>query len=232
MRIDQWIKRVLQKSDLAWRMMNWSIELSQFDVRYEPRSAIKAQAMVDFLAEMMHPDFDTPTWKLHLDGASNIRYGRAGLILIKGEDTEVLIEPTVMKPDVPTFCSSTVNTWMNPICVSQSLLKCLNDQQTIYVLPKVHESYFGHHLVEKLLAQKVVRAGYYWPTLIKDAMKYVKKCDRCQQHSNLHQAPPHEFVSIIPTRPFAKWGLDLLGPFPQGFGQVKYLIVAIDYFTK
>ncbi|XP_016192946.1 uncharacterized protein LOC107633863 [Arachis ipaensis] len=105
--------------------------------------------------------------------------------------------------------------------VSQSLLKCLNDQQMMYVLLEVHKGCCGHHLVEKLLAQKVVRAGYYWPTLIKDAMEYVKKCDKYQQHSNLHQAPPHEFVSIIPTQPFAKWGLDLLGPFPQGFVQVN-----------
>ncbi|XP_072077949.1 uncharacterized protein [Arachis hypogaea] len=33
-------------------------------------------------------------------------------------------------------------------------------------------------------------------------------------------------------RPFAQWGVDLLGPFPPGPGQVKYLIVAIDYYTK
>ncbi|XP_057739801.1 uncharacterized protein LOC130956862 [Arachis stenosperma] len=33
-------------------------------------------------------------------------------------------------------------------------------------------------------------------------------------------------------RPFAQWGVNLLGPFPPGPGQVKYLIVAIDYYTK
>ncbi|XP_072054308.1 uncharacterized protein [Arachis hypogaea] len=33
-------------------------------------------------------------------------------------------------------------------------------------------------------------------------------------------------------RPFAQWGVDLLGPFPPGSRQVKYLIVAIDYYTK
>ncbi|XP_072087219.1 uncharacterized protein [Arachis hypogaea] len=33
-------------------------------------------------------------------------------------------------------------------------------------------------------------------------------------------------------RPFAQWGVDLLGPFPPGPGQVKHFIVAIDYYTK
>ncbi|XP_072052151.1 uncharacterized protein [Arachis hypogaea] len=43
---DQPIKKVLQKPDLASRMMSWSIELSQFDIRYEPRSTIKVEVMV------------------------------------------------------------------------------------------------------------------------------------------------------------------------------------------
>ncbi|XP_057723777.1 uncharacterized protein LOC130939705 [Arachis stenosperma] len=37
---------------------------------------------------------------------------------------------------------------------------------------------------------------------------------------------------MIAPRPFAQWGVDLLGPFPPGPGQIKYLIVAIDYYTK
>ncbi|XP_057755703.1 uncharacterized protein LOC130974879 [Arachis stenosperma] len=38
-------------------------------------TAIKAQAMVDFLAETTHPNFDIPVWELHVDGASNVRCG-------------------------------------------------------------------------------------------------------------------------------------------------------------
>ena len=54
----------------------------------------------------------------------------------------------------------------------------------------------------------------------------------CQKHANFHKAPPEDLISITTPWPFAKWGLDLLGPFPQGPGQVKYLIVGVDYFTK
>ncbi|KAK3027190.1 hypothetical protein RJ639_042456 [Escallonia herrerae] len=32
--------------------------------------------------------------------------------------------------------------------------------------------------------------------------------------------------------PFAMWGMDILGPFPLAFAQHKFVIVAIDYFTK
>ncbi|XP_072085141.1 uncharacterized protein [Arachis hypogaea] len=70
-------------------MKNWSVELSQFDVRYEPCSTIKAQVMVDLLAEMTHSNPDIPTWELHVDGASKVRYGGAGLILTKGKDVVI-----------------------------------------------------------------------------------------------------------------------------------------------
>ena len=32
--------------------------------------------------------------------------------------------------------------------------------------------------------------------------------------------------------PFTQWGLDILGPFPIGTGQMKFLVVGIDYFTN
>ncbi|XP_029148809.1 uncharacterized protein [Arachis hypogaea] len=51
-RTDQAIRQILQKPDLAGRMMTWAIELSQYDLQYEPRHAIKAQAMADFLVEV------------------------------------------------------------------------------------------------------------------------------------------------------------------------------------
>nr|GEW63116.1 reverse transcriptase domain-containing protein [Tanacetum cinerariifolium] len=35
-----------------------------------------------------------------------------------------------------------------------------------------------------------------------------------------------------PGGPFYKWGIDIAGPFPEGPGKVKFLIVAMDYFTK
>nr|XP_025684604.1 uncharacterized protein LOC112785350 [Arachis hypogaea] len=82
-RTGQGIRQVLQKPDLAGRMMTWAIELSQYDLSYEPRHAIKAQAMADFLVEVTgNPTEDTSTrWKLHVDGASNQTSGGAGIIL-------------------------------------------------------------------------------------------------------------------------------------------------------
>jgi hypothetical protein len=48
----------------------------------------------------------------------------------------------------------------------------------------------------------------------------------------MHLAPPVELTSLVSPWPFAWWGIDLLGPFPKAAGQLKYLVVAIEYSTK
>ena len=39
-------------------------------------------------------------------------------------------------------------------------------------------------------------------------------------------------MKITSLWPFSQWGIDIAGPLPIGKGQVKFLLVAIDYFTK
>ena len=46
------IRNVLQKSDVARRMVRWAIELSKFDMQYEPRGPIKGQVYADFVIEL------------------------------------------------------------------------------------------------------------------------------------------------------------------------------------
>ena len=39
-------------------------------------------------------------------------------------------------------------------------------------------------------------------------------------------------TTITSPWPFAQWGIDIISPLPLSKGQVKFLLVAIDYFTK
>jgi len=72
---------------------------------------------------------------------------------------------------------------------STPLLKCLTQDEADYILAEIHEGICGNHSGRRSLAKKVLRAGYYWPTLEADTMAYVKKCSQCQRYSNFHQAP-------------------------------------------
>ncbi|GJT66489.1 reverse transcriptase domain-containing protein [Tanacetum coccineum] len=53
--------------------------------------------------------------------------------------------------------------------------------------------------------------------------QYVLEGDSCSDT----EAPENIMTSIM-----AQWGMDILGPLPQSAGKVKFVIVAIDYFTK
>jgi len=46
------IQKILQKPDLAGRMSSWAVELSEFNIRYEPHGPIKAQCLLDFVNDL------------------------------------------------------------------------------------------------------------------------------------------------------------------------------------
>ena len=112
------------------------------------------------------------------------------------------------------------------------LLKCIGPDEVWYILAEIHEGSCGHHPGAKSLVRKALRAGYYWPTMMADAKNHVRKCEACQRHSTLTHTPAEELHTFSSPWPFHSWGIDLLGPFHAAPGQLKYLIVAVDYFTK
>ena len=82
------------------------------------------------------------------------------------------------------------------------------------------------------MAGKTLRQGYYWPTMLKDAIELFRKCKVCQEHARISHLPSEPLTLITSPWPFQQWGLDILGPLPFGRGQCKFIIVAVDYFTK
>ena len=85
---DQPIKKEMNKPEAAGRMVQWAIELSQFDIEYCPQTAIKAQALADFIAEFTIPenvDDQEGLWMIRTDGSSTQKGGGAGIVIISPE---------------------------------------------------------------------------------------------------------------------------------------------------
>nr|XP_023897498.1 uncharacterized protein LOC112009397 [Quercus suber] len=87
---DQSIKKSMNRPEAVGRMVQWAIELSQFNVEYHPRTAIKAQALADFIAEFTCPDEPSPatrdeTWMVQIDGSSVQKRGGVGVIITTPE---------------------------------------------------------------------------------------------------------------------------------------------------
>ena len=115
---------------------------------------------------------------------------------------------------------------------SAPILKCVGKEDANYILREVHEGICGNHIEARTLAGKTLRQGYYWPTMLKDAIELVKKCKACQEDAKISHLPSEPLTTVTSPWPFQQWGLDILGPLPIGRGQCKFIIVAVDYFTK
>ncbi|XP_038972181.1 uncharacterized protein LOC120104693 [Phoenix dactylifera] len=55
------------------------------------------------------------------------------------------------------------------------LLRCLRPSEADYAMREVHEGICGNHLGGRALAHKILRQGYFWPTLQKDAIDFVRR---------------------------------------------------------
>ena len=66
----------------------------------------------------------------------------------------------------------------------------------------------------------------------KDVAEYVRKCEQCQKHAPLIHQPAGHLNLISSPWPFPQWGLDIFGLFPRAIGNRRFMLVAVDYFTK
>jgi len=86
------IQKILQKPDLARRMSSWAVELSEFNIRYEPYGPIKAQCLLDFVNDLQQTPIEDQ-WTLHVDDSSNPRGVDADIVLEGPND--ILIEKSL-----------------------------------------------------------------------------------------------------------------------------------------
>jgi len=74
------VEKILLRPELAGRMISWSVELSEFELKFEPRRPIKAQCLTDFVLELQTPEQQI-VWTLYVDGSSNSKQCGARVIL-------------------------------------------------------------------------------------------------------------------------------------------------------
>ncbi|GKV36665.1 hypothetical protein SLEP1_g44771 [Rubroshorea leprosula] len=331
------LRRILQKPELSGRLIGWSVELSEYDLKFQPRTTIKGQAVADFLVEcapaaVKEKVSEYPVWVLYVDGAANVEGSGAGAVLLgldgfksehalrfkfqtinnaaeyealiyglklaaelKVQSIQVFSDSQLVVRQVNGSCdirdlqlgryASVVNRLksrfasfqidkipradnhradelsklassqdINPrrstivevldapsytdftvdcqLLTSMPLLRCLTPYEAEYAVREVHEGVCGTHIGGRTLAQKLLRHGYYWPTMVEDAQNYVKKCPTCQFNADDIHMPGEMLSSLTSPWPFAQWGVDLLDPFIKGKGGCTFLVVAVDYFTK
>ena len=113
------------------------------------------------------------------------------------------------------------------------LRRCVSEAEVPDILTSCHDSACGGHFSRQLTGQKILRAGYFWPTLFKKSHAYVRKCDACQRYARNDLRMEMPLHISLPLVPFEKWGIDYVGPVrPNSSRGMVYIVVATEYLTK
>jgi ribonuclease HI len=90
---------ILRNQDATRRISKWAVELGALNIDFKPRTTIKSQTLVDFMAEWRENQLSTPTerpehWVMYFDGSLKLEGAGAGVLLIspKGEQLMYILQ--------------------------------------------------------------------------------------------------------------------------------------------
>ncbi|XP_071905968.1 uncharacterized protein [Coffea arabica] len=111
-------------------------------------------------------------------------------------------------------------------------LRYLGEDETMQVMEEAHCGICDAHQSGPKLYFYIKRMGYYWSTMVKDCIDFVRRCQVCQFYGNFIHQSPEPLHPTVASWPFDAWGLDIVGPLPKSSGGHIFILVATDYFSK
>ncbi|GJY64158.1 reverse transcriptase domain-containing protein [Tanacetum coccineum] len=235
------LKYLMNKQDAKPRLLRWVLLLQEFDIIIRDKKGSENLA-ADHLSRLENPHKDVLENKdinehFPLETLGVISNGstpwfadfanyHAGNFIIKGMSTQ---QKRKFFKDVKHYF------WDDPylfrICADQIIRRCVHGHEALKILKACHEGPTRGHHSANLTARKVFDAGFFWPTIYRDAHSMIKSCDTCQRQGKISQRDEMPQNAIQVCEIFDIWGIDFMGPFPSSKGN-KYILVAVDYLSK
>nr|GEU83851.1 hypothetical protein [Tanacetum cinerariifolium] len=202
------LKYLLSKQDAKPRLIRWVLLLQEFDITIRDKKETENLA-ADHLSRLENPHKDVFENKdinenFPLETLGKISSGstpwfadfanfHAGNFIVKGMSSQ---QKKKFFKDVEHYF------WDDPylfrICADQIIQRCMHGQEAYDILKACHEGPTGGHHSANLTAKKVFDAGFFWPTIYKDAYDLVKSCDSCQRQGKISQRDemPHNVIQV------------------------------------
>ncbi|GJT98390.1 reverse transcriptase domain-containing protein [Tanacetum coccineum] len=193
------LKYLFNKKDAKARLLRWVLLLQEFDFKVIDTKGAENYA-ADHLSRLENPYeniFDpkeiTETFPLETLSVltskdqstpwfADFANYHAGKFIKKGMSTQ---EKNKFFKDVKHYF------WDDPFlfktCADQIIRRCVDGKEALEILEACHSGPTGGHYGANFTAKKVFDAGFYWPTIYKDAYEFVKTCDACQRQGKISQ---------------------------------------------
>jgi hypothetical protein len=230
------IKYLMNKPITNARVTRWLLLFQEFDITIVDRPG-KENVVADFLSRLTVND-DNPVDDSFLDeylfavSAHSPWYTDIANYLVAGN----LLSHLSYREKRSIVHQSARYSWIGGYLFNtgadQEIRRCVREDEVYDILKACHDGPCGGHFADKRTSYKIVRMGYYWPSIFKDAKKYVKACDSCQrvgQPNNRDEMPLNPQVVL---EPFDRWALDFIGPINPPSNQKVYILVCTNYMTK
>ncbi|GJX16607.1 reverse transcriptase domain-containing protein [Tanacetum coccineum] len=191
------LKYLMNKQDAKPRLLRWVLLLQEFDITIRDKKGSENLA-ADHLSRLENPHKDVlenndinehfPLETLGvISNGSTLWFAdfanyHAGNFLVKGMTTQ---QKRKFFKDVKHYF------WDDPYlfrtCADQIIRRCVFGQKALEILKACHEGPTGGHHSANITARKVFDAGFFWPTIYKDAYELIKSCDACQRQGKISQ---------------------------------------------
>ncbi|CAA7032058.1 unnamed protein product [Microthlaspi erraticum] len=102
-------------------------------------------------------------------------------------------------------------------CSDGMFRRCIPEEEVEGILFACHSSSYAGHFATYKTVSKVLQAGFWWPTMFKDAHAFISRCDACQRMGNISKRNEMPQNFILEVEVFDVWGIDFMGPFPNLF---------------
>ncbi|GJT41888.1 reverse transcriptase domain-containing protein [Tanacetum coccineum] len=238
------LKYLFSKQDAKPRLIRWVLLLQGFNIKIKDKKGIE-NLVADHLSRLENPNIGELA-----EEEIEEKFPDEHLMILKTKlnDEEPWYADYVnyiVKKVVPQewtaekkkrFFSHVKNYfWDDPyafrLCPDNVMKRCVAGSEILEILAHCHSGPTGGHHSASVTGRKVYEAGFYWPSIVRDAKDYVIKCDACQKLGNISSPNEMPQNNIQVCEVFDIWGLDFMGQFPDSRGN-KYILVAVDYVSK
>ncbi|XP_074283426.1 uncharacterized protein LOC141607977 [Silene latifolia] len=225
----------MRKPELSGRMAKWSVHLSGYDLKFKPRTAIKSQALADFVSDFcpalqtqaeqdilsLEEDKGEQVWELHVDGASNAKGAGVGLVL-KSPRGDLIVQAVRCE-----FKATNNEAEYEALILG---LKLALDLKIRHLQPATLKSQQEAKLVYSTSSEENTPDWRkpYLDWLENDILPAKKK----ERHAHVSHQPAEPLHQVISPWPFMKWGMDIVVPLPRAPGNKVYMLAMTDYFSK
>ncbi|WCJ22553.1 Gag-Pol polyprotein [Euphorbia peplus] len=231
------LRHLFAKKDAKPRLLRWLLLLQEFDLEIRDKKGIENVA-ADHLSRIAGGDQQEqpeirdifPDERLY--SASNVPWFAHIANFLAGS-----YKPFKMSTNQRRkfYAEIKYYFWEEPylfrLCADQIIRRCVTQEEGELILHHCHSQESGGHHGASRTASKVFQAGFFWPTIFKDAHRFVKECDECQRSGNISARNSMPLNNIVVCEIFDVWGIDFMGPFPSS-KKNKYILVAVDYVSK